>query len=122
MIVKILYYEISTELESKLRGKLLKEDELEAYYEAIREKKKHQMKSVKILCIVMAVFFIILTIGAIIGGSSDIGASLFIIIGSLVLMAGAGYLGWYLNVGKVAKRWNKLVKEYYPDLYLKYKL
>lgn len=122
MIVKILYYEISTELESKLRGKLLKEDELEAYYEAIKEKKKHQMKSVRILCIVMAVFFVILTIGAIIGGSSDIGASLFIIIGSLVLMAGAGYLGWYLNVGKVAKRWNKLVKEYYPDLYLKYKL
>lgn len=122
MIVKILYYEISTELESKLRGKLLKEDELEAYYEAIKEKKKHQMKSVKILCIVMAVFFVILTIGAIIGGSSDIGASFFIIIGSLVLMAGAGYLGWYLNVGKVAKRWNKLVKEYYPDLYLKYKL
>ena len=122
MIVKILYYEISTELESKLRGKLLKEDELEAYYEAIKEKKKHQMKSVKILCIVLAVFFVILTIGAIIGGSSDIGASLFIIIGSLVLMAGAGYLGWYLNVGKVAKRWNKLVKEYYPDLYLKYKL
>ena len=122
MIVKILYYEISTELESKLRGKLLKEDELEAYYEAIKEKKKHQMKSVKILCIVMAVFFVILTIGAIIGGSSDIGASLFIIIGSLVLMAGAGYLGWYLNVCKVAKRWNKLVKEYYPDLYLKYKL
>ena len=122
MIVKILYYEISTELESKLRGKLLKEDELEAYYEAIKEKKKHQMKSVKILCIVMAVFFVILTIGALIGGSSDIGASLFIIIGSLILMAGAGYLGWYLNVGKVAKRWNKLVKEYYPDLYLKYKL
>ena len=122
MIVKILYYEISTELESKLRGKLLKEDELEAYYEAIKEKKKHQMKSVKILCIVMAVFFVILTIGAIIGGSSDIGASLFIIIGSLILMAGAGYLGWYLNVGKVAKRWNKLVKEYYPDLYVKYKL
>ena len=122
MIVKILYYEISTELESKLRGKLLKEDELEAYYEAIKEKKKHQMKSVKILCIVMAVFFVILTIGAIIGDSSDIGASLFIIIGSLILMAGAGYLGWYLNVGKVAKRWNKLVKEYYPDLYLKYKL
>ena len=122
MIVKILYYEISTELESKLRGKLLKEDELEAYYEAIKEKKKHQMKSVTILCIVMAVFFVILTIGAIIGDSSDIGASLFIIIGSLVLMAGAGYLGWYLNVGKVAKRWNKLVKEYYPDLYLKYKL
>ena len=122
MIVKILYYEISTELESKLRGKLLKEDELEAYYEAIKEKKKHQMKSVKILCIVMAVFFVILTLGAIIGGSSDIGASLFIIIGSLVLMAGAGYLGWYLNVGKVAKRWNKLVKEYYPDLYVKYKL
>lgn len=122
MIVKILYYEISTELESKLRGKLLKEDELEAYYEAIKEKKKHQMKSVKILCIVMAVFFVILTIGAIIGDSSDIGASLFIIIVSLVLMAGAGYLGWYLNVGKVAKRWNKLVKEYYPDLYLKYKL
>lgn len=122
MIVKIIYYEISTELESKLRGKLLKEDELEAYYEAIKEKKKHQMKSVKILCIVMAVFFVILTIGAIIGGSSDIGASLFIIIGSLILMAGAGYLGWYLNVGKVAKRWNKLVKEYYPDLYLKYKL
>jgi len=122
LIVKILYYEISTELESKLRGKLLKEDELEACYEAIKEKKKHQMKSVKILCIVMAIFFAILTIGTIIGGSDNIGLSFIIIVGSLIFMSFAGYLGWYLNVGKVAKRWNKLVKEYYPDLYVKYKL
>ena len=69
MKVEILYYEISTQLESKLRAKLLKEDELSECYEAIKEKKKHQMKSVKILCIVMAVFFVILTIGAIIGGA-----------------------------------------------------
>ena len=38
MKVEILYYEISTQLESKLRAKLLKEDELSECYEAIKEK------------------------------------------------------------------------------------
>ena len=121
MKVEILYYEISTQLESKFRGKLLKEDELAAYYEAIKAKKKHQMRSVMILCIVMAVFFAILTIGAIIS-SGSIGIKLVTIFGPLIGMVIAGYIGWYLNVGKVAKRWNQLVKEYYPDLYGKYKL
>ena len=122
MKVEILYYEISTQLESKLRAKLLKEDELSECYEAIKEKKKHQMKSVKILCIVMAVFFVILTIGAIIGGADNIGIAIAVILASLIGMGIAGYLGWYLFVGKVAKRWNRLVKENYPDLYVKYKL
>lgn len=122
MKVEILYYEISTQLESKLRAKLLKEDELSECYEAIKEKKKHQMKSVKILCIVMAVFFVILTIGAIIGGADNIGIAIAVILASLIGMGIAGYLGWYLNVGKVAKKWNQLVKENYPDLYVKYKL
>ena len=122
MIVKILYYEISTQLESKFRGKLLNEEELAAYYEALQEKKKHNMKSVKILLIAMAVFFVLLTIAAIIGGSGNIGIILFTIIAPLILMGIAGYTGWYLNVGKVARRWNQLVKQYYPDLYVKYKL
>ena len=122
MKVELVYYEISTQLESKFRGKLLKEDELAAYHEAIKEKKKHQMKSVKILCIVMAVFFVILTIGAIISDSGNIGIKLVTIFGPLILMAIAGYIGWYLFVGKVAKRWNQLVKDNYPDLFAKYKL
>ena len=122
MKVELVYYEISTQLESKFRGKLLKEDELAAYHEAIKEKKKHQMKSVKILCIVMAVFFVILTIGAFISDSGNIGIKLATIFGPLILMAIAGYIVWYLFVGKVAKRWNQLVKENYPDLFAKYKL
>lgn len=122
MIVEIIHYEISTQLESKLRGKLLKEDELEACYEAISAKKKQQMKSVKILCIVMAVFFVILVAGSIIASSGNIGISIATIITFLILMGTAGYLGWYLNVGKVAKRWNQLLKEFYPDIAGKYKL
>ena len=122
MIVKILYYEISTQLESKLRGKLLTEDDLADCYEALSAKKKQSMKSVKILCIVMAVFFVILTAGTIISDPDNFRIALAIIIVSLILMGAAGYLGWYLFVGKVAKRWNRLVKENYPDLYVKYKL
>ena len=37
-------------------------------------------------------------------------------------MALAGVLGWYLYLGKVAIKWNKLVKESYQDIYGKYKL
>ena len=122
MIVKIIYYEISTELESKLRAKLLKEDELAACYEALKEKKKNHKKSVNILCIAMAVFFVLLTVCTIISGIDNIVASLFFIFGPLILMAAAGCLGWYLYVGKVALKWNKLVKENYPDLYDNYKL
>ena len=122
MKVEILVYEISTQLESKLRGRLLKEDELAAHYGAIKEKKKHHMKSVKILCIVMAVFLVLLTIGSIISGSDNIWITLATIFASMIGMGLAGYLGWYFYVGKVARRWNLLVKEYYPDLYVKYKL
>lgn len=122
MKVEILYYEISTQLESQFRGRLLKEDDIAACYEAIKAKKKNQMKSVKILCIVMAVFFVILTIAAIIAGPGNTGIKLFTIFAPLILMVIAGYIGWYLNVGKVARRWNRLMKEYYPDLLIKYKL
>ena len=122
MLVKIIYYEISTQLESQLQNKKLNEEELAACYEALQEKKKQHKKSVMILCIAMAVFFVILTIGTIIASPDNIGIALAIIFIPLILMALAGVLGWYLYVGKVAIRWNQLVKESYPDIYSKYKL
>lgn len=121
-IVEITVYEISAQLESKLQGKLLKEDEIAAVHSALSEKKKAQMKNVKILCIVMAVIFVFLVVAAIAGDFDNIGITLAAIFGPLILMGIAGYIGWYVNVGKVAKRWNQLLKQSYPDIAAKYKL
>lgn len=121
-IVEITVYEISAQLESKLQGKLLKEDDIAACHQALSGKKKAQMKNVKILCIVMAVIFVILTIGALIADIDSIGVKIAAIVVPLILMGIAGYIGWYVNVGKVAKRWNQLLKASYPDIAAKYKL
>ena len=40
----------------------------------------------------------------------------------LVIAGVAGYIGYYTVVGKTAKQWNNLLKQYYPDISDKYKL
>ena len=121
-IVEITVYSISAQLESKLQGKLLKENEIADIHNALSGLKKKQFKSVKILCIVMAVIFVVLTIGSIITGFDNIGLTIATIVIPLILMGIAGYIAWYINVGKVAKRWNQLLKASYPDIAGKYKL
>lgn len=121
-IVEITVYSISAQLESKLQGKLLKENEIADIHNALSGLKKKQFKSVKILCIVMAVIFVVLTIGSIIAGFDNIGLTIATIVIPLILMGIAGYIAWYINVGKVAKRWNQLLKASYPDIAGKYKL
>ena len=121
-IVEITVYSISAQLESKLQGKLLKENEIADIHNALSGLKKKQFKSVKILCIVMAVIFVVLTIGSIIAGFDNIGLMIATIVIPLILMGIAGYIAWYINVGKVAKRWNQLLKASYPDIAGKYKL
>ena len=121
-IVEITVYSISAQLESKLQGKLLKENEIADIHNALSGLKKKQFKSVKILCIVMAVIFVVLTIGSIIAGFDNIGLTIATIVIPLILMGIAGYIAWYINVGKVAKRWNQLLKASYPDIASKYKL
>ena len=102
-IVEITVYSISAQLESKLQGKLLKENEIADIHNALSGLKKKQFKSVKILCIVMAVIFVVLTIGSIIAGFDNIGLTIATIVIPLILMGIAGYIAWYINVGKVAK-------------------
>lgn len=121
-IVEITVYSISAQLESKLQGKLLKENEIADIHNALSGLKKKQFKSVKILCIVMAVIFVVLTIGSIIAGFDNIRLTIATIVIPLILMGIAGYIAWYINVGKVAKRWNQLLKASYPDIAGKYKL
>ena len=121
-IVEITVYSISAQLESKLQGKLLKENEIADIHNALSGLKKKQFKSVKILCIIMAVIFVVLTIGSIIAGFDNIGLTIATIVIPLILMGIAGYIAWYINVGKVAKRWNQLLKASYPDIAGKYKL
>ena len=121
-IVEITVYSISAQLESKLQGKLLKENEIADIHNALSGLKKKQFKSVKILCIVMAVIFVVLTIGSIIAGFDNIGLTIATIVIPLILMGIAGYIAWYINVGKVAKRFNQLLKASYPDIAGKYKL
>lgn len=121
-IVEITVYSISAQLESKLQGKLLKENEIADIHNALSGLKKKQFKSVKILCIVMAVIFVVLTIGSIIAGFDNIGLTIATIVIPLILMGIAGYIAWYINVGKVAKRWNQLLKASYSDIAGKYKL
>ena len=73
-----------------------------------------------VLAVVIAAFGFILGIGSMITDNLVFGLICFL---SLVVAASAaGYIGYYNNVGKTAKQWNALLKEFYPDICSKYKL
>ena len=119
-IVEIPVYSISVQLESALRKKEYKEEQIAQAYGILSEKKKKQKTSVIVLAVVIAAFGLILGIGSIIADSLVFGLICFL---GLVVAAGiAGYIGYYINVGKTAKQWNALLKEFYPDICSKYKL
>ena len=117
-IVEIPVYSISVQLESALRKKEYKEEQIAQVYGILSEKKKKQRIPIIILAAVIAVFGLIMGIGSII----DDNLGLIGMIGFIVVAGIAGYIGYYINVGKTAKQWNALLKEFYPDIFSKYKL
>ena len=119
-IVEIPVYSISVQLESALRKKEYKEEQIAQVYGILSEKKKKQRIPIIILAAVIAVFGLIMGIGSIIDDNLVIG--LIGMIGFIVVAGIAGYIGYYINVGKTAKQWNALLKEFYPDIFSKYKL
>ena len=119
-IVEIPVYSISVQLESALRKKEYKEEQIAQAYGILSEKKKKQKMPAIILASVIAAFGLISLIGGIIDDNVVIGIVSFV---ALIIVAGvAGYIGYYNNVGKTAKQWNNLLKEFYPDICGKYKL
>lgn len=120
--VEITVYKISTQLESAIRRKSLDEEQIADAYQALSEKKKKQVTSVKIGAIVMTVFALIIGISTIIAAEDYLLVGFLCLFGTLALAAVAAYIGYYVNVGKVAKQWNALLKENYPDISDKYKL
>lgn len=119
-IVEIPVYSVSVQLESALRKKEYKEEQIAQAYGVLSEKKKKQKLPVIILASVIAAFGLILGIGAIIGDNLVLG--LISILGLFAAAGVAGYISYYINVGKTAKQWNALLKEFYPDICSKYKL
>ncbi len=119
-IVEIPVYSISVQLESALRKKEYKEDQIAQAYGILSEKKKKQKTPVIILAAVIAFFGLVTLIGSIIADKLVVGIISFVF---LIIAAGvAGYIGYYNNVGKTAKQWNNLLKQFYPDISDKYKL
>ncbi len=119
-IVEIPVYSVSVQLESVLRKKEYKEEQIAQVYGILSEKKKKQKMPVIILAAVIAVFGLITLIGSIIADNIVMGIVCFVL---FAVAAGvAGFLGYYTMVGKTAKQWNKLLKENYPDICDKYKL
>lgn len=119
-IVEIPVYSISVQLESALRKKEYKEDQIAQAYGILSEKKKKQKTPVIILAAAIAFFGLVTLIGSIIADKLVVGIISFVF---LIIAAGvAGYIGYYNNVGKTAKQWNNLLKQFYPDISDKYKL
>ena len=118
--VEIPVYSISVQLESALRKKEYKEDQIAQAYNILNEKKKKQKMPIIILAAVIAFFGLITLIGSIIADNIVIGIICFV---CFAVAAGvADYIGYNINVGKTAKQWNNLLKEFYPDISDKYKL
>ena len=118
----ITTYSISFQLENDIRKKALSEEEIAQVYELFKEKKQKQFTSVKIMIIVMAVFALILGISTFLYAEDNLLIGFAGLALALVIMGIAGYLGWYCNIGKISKQWNKLLKDYYPQISEKYKL
>ena len=120
-IVEIPVYSISVQLESALRKKEYKEEQISQAFNILSEKKKKQKTPILILAIVIAAFGLILGIGTRIAADSVV-IGLVTIAGFIVAAGVAGYIGYYVNVGKTAKQWNSLLQQFYPDICTKYKL
>ncbi len=120
-IVEIPVYSISVQLESALRKKEYKEEQISQAFNILSEKKKKQKTPILILAIVIAAFGLILGIGTMIAADSVV-IGVVTIAGFIVAAGVAGYIGYYVNVGKTAKQWNALLKQFYPDICAKYKL
>lgn len=118
----IITYSISFQLENDIRKKALSEEDIAHVYDIFKEKKKKQFTSVKIMLIVMAVFALILGISTFLYAEDNLLIGFATLALSLVFMGIAGYIGWYNNIGKISKQWNKLLKDYYPQISEKYKL
>jgi uncharacterized membrane-anchored protein len=118
--VEIPVYRISVQLESVLRKKEYKEDQIAQTYNILSEKKKKQKMPAIILAIVIAAIGLIMLISSIITDNIVMGIVTFAVL--LVIAGVAGYIGYYTVVGKTAKQWNNLLKQYYPDISDKYKL
>ena len=119
-IVEIPVYSISVQLESALRKKEYKEEQIAQAYGILSGKKKKQKMPAIILASIIGVFGLIMGISAIIDDNLVLG--LISIIGLFAAAGIAGYIGYFINVGKTAKQWNTLLKEFYPDICKKYKL
>ena len=120
-IVEIPVYSISVQLESAIRKKELKEDQISQAFNALSAKKKKQKTPILILVIVISVFALIMGAGIMIGGDNII-LGLVTMLLFLAAAAVAGFIGYHVNIGKTAKQWNALLKENYPDICGKYKL
>lgn len=120
-IYKIVSYRISLQLENALRKKALSEEEIAHVYEVFTEKKQNNIKSLKIGIIVMAIFALIIGVATIIT-AEEILFGFICLFATLAIAAFAGYLAWYCNIGKISKRWNQLLKDYYPQISEKYTL
>ena len=120
-IIEIPVYSISVQLESAIRKKELKEDQISQAFNALSAKKKKQKTPILILVIVISVFALIMGAGIMIGGDNII-LGLVTMLLFLAAAAVAGFIGYHVNVGKTAKQWNALLKENYPDICGKYKL
>ena len=118
----ITTYSIGFQLENDIRKKALSEEEIAQVHEVFTEKKKKQYTSVKILLIVMAVFALILGISTFLYAEDNLLIGFAGLALALVFMGIAGYIAWYCNIGKISKQWNKLLKDYYPQISEKYKL
>lgn len=122
MIVSITSYNISTQLESAIRNKKLTEEELADAHKGLSYRKQEQWGKIKIGIITMSVMLGLLGIPMLINADDNIGLALVFFLTCCAIFAFAIYLAWYVNVGKIVKQWNKLIRDYYPEICDKYKL
>ncbi|MBR5975010.1 MAG: hypothetical protein IK020_07490 [Clostridiales bacterium] len=120
-VYQITKYELNVRLEAALKKKELSEEQLADVFGQLNERKKKQHTSLIVLLVVTAVFLAFLGISFAVTGVSA-GYILGFLLIFLAAVGAGGYFGWYFFEGKVAKQWNALLREYYPDVCGKYKL
>ena len=119
-VYQITKYELNVRLEAALKKKELSEEQLADVFGQLNERKKKQHTSLIVLLVVAAVVMAFLGISFAVTGAGA-GYILGFLLVFAALVGVGGYFGWYFFEGKVAKQWNALLKEHYPDVCDKYK-
>ena len=117
----IYYTKLNEGLVQSLQNKRYKEEEVVEIYNSLKESTKKKKTGFIVAMVILGVMMLGYGPYALIS-SIGLPECLPLLLFLVVITIGVGVLVWYLMIGMVKIKWNKLMKVFYPSIYENCKL